>query len=205
MAGTEWSLNKDWLLLIMTMVMIMMITQKINKLPLLGGTLRTALQFINLTCSSLYPAEPSKEHSINAYWSVGWMDGWMVDGRMDGWRQFAPISVVDANNTSQSFSLHISNSFPLSYSCFFGDPTMGPRFPLLPPQGNCQTQPARLGPPTVAASHHCNKSSPPGCLSEAAGKIDVLSGSAWKRSAGIKATGMLRGRGHTKCRRFLSV
>lgn len=124
---------------------------------------------------------------------------------MDGWRQFAPISVVDANNTSQSFSLHISNSFPLSYSCFFGDPTTGPRFPLLPPQGNCQTQPARLGPPTVAASHHCNKSSPPGCLSEAAGKIDVLSGSAWKRSAGIKATGMLRGRGHTKCRRFLSV
>lgn len=167
MAGTEWSLNKGWLLLIM--IMMMMITQKISKLPLLGGTLRTALQFINLTCSSLYPPEPSKEHSKNVYWLVGGKEkgreGEMVYGRMYGWRQFTPISVVDTRNTSQSFSLHISNRFPLSYSCFFGDLTKGPRFPLLPHQGNFQTQPARLGLPIVAASHHCSTFSPPGCLS----------------------------------------
>ena len=90
-------------------------------------------------------------------------------------------------------SLHIFNSFPLSHSCFCADPNKSPSFPPLPPQGNCQTQPVGPGLPAAAVSHHCSTASPPGCLSKTAGKIDVLSSSAWERKEGIKSTGMLRG------------
>lgn len=91
------------------------------------------------------------------------------------------------------FSLHIFNSFPLSHNCSCADPTKSLIFPPLPPRGNCQTQPAESGLPAAAVSHHCSTASPPGCLSEATGEIDVLSSSAWERKEEIKATGMLRG------------
>lgn len=121
---------------------------------------------------------------------AGWVDG-RVDGWVDGWIPFTSILVVDAENASQSLSLPMSNSSPFSYNCFSNDPTIGRRCPPLPPWGNCQIQPARQGPPAAAVSHHCSAASPPECLSKAADKIDALSGCAWERNAGIRATGML--------------
>ena len=122
---------------------------------------------------------------------------------MDGWIWSTPVSVAGVN-TSQRLSVHISSRLPTLCPITASPvtPPKGPRSPSRPPLGNCQTQPARRRPPAAAASHHCSTASPPGCLSEAAGKTDALSSCAWERDAGINVTEMLRGRANTRAGGF---
>ena len=122
---------------------------------------------------------------------------WLFVGWMNRGMQFTPISAVD-RCWKHRLSLHISNCSPYPIIASPVTPPKGPRSPPLPPLGNCQTQPAGRGPPAAAASRHCSTASPPGRLSEAAGKIGALSNCAWERDAGIKVTGMLRARETTK-------
>ena len=106
------------------------------------------------------------------------MGGWV-----GGWMQFTPISVVGAKNTGSVFTFTTALQCPITASLV--TPPKGPWYPHLPPLGNCQIQPAEQGPPAATASHRCNTASPPGCLSEVAGKIDALSSCACQRDAGI--------------------